>query len=415
MGALHFYPGQKRMVWVVKGKAVVTAEAWGGEEVPDGVKFGQMRPHRTTAGQYVIHSYAPYRTKTWAMARIRWGVPLKVEGAGDLKYVLYKTGTANRSWKRVDSLIPSATFKQLKIWYTMLYGDSGLYDPDRDGIPDRWIFNEFGPLAVRYFRDTNHNRVLDEGEHLMGELIHTVPINEAETARGLPIKYTISHGCVHVSPRDRDRFVHAGAFRKGTTFVVHPYQARIPIQAPRVQLPDPPPPPPKPGPPRQIRERTFLDFVVVDQDGTPLTGRRYKLELPDGSTETGTLGGDARIERREIDPGSARFTLLPEAPIPATIAAAPPPPPELEEPAPEEEQTEAAPEEEPEVAVADLEIPTLDQIDIKLVDVEGKPVAKQKVLVVLADGSAREETTDGDGAISIADVPSGEFVVSLVG
>src|SRR5262249_10768752 len=151
--------------------------------------------------------------------------------------------------------------------YQMLYGDSHLYDADGDGIPDRWIFNEFGPMAVRYFKDTNHDGVLDGDEHLMGELIHTVPLNEAQTARGQAATYTISHGCIHISPQDRDRMVSAGALRPGTTFVVHRYDARIPLPPPRVQLPAAPEPPPPPAAPRRIRERTFLDFIVVDQQG----------------------------------------------------------------------------------------------------------------------------------------------------
>jgi hypothetical protein len=29
---LHFFPGQHVMIWVVAGKATLTAEAWGGED-----------------------------------------------------------------------------------------------------------------------------------------------------------------------------------------------------------------------------------------------------------------------------------------------------------------------------------------------------------------------------------------------
>ena len=223
-GVLHFYPGAKRIVWVVRGKVVLNAEAWGGQEVADTVKWGQMRPHRTTAGRFVIHSFGPYKTRTWPWARIRWGTPLKVEGNEPYKYVLYRTGTTQRAWRRVDTLIPSATFAQIRSYYGVMYGKSGLYDPDGDGIPDRWIFNEFGPLAVRYFRDKNNNAVLDEDEHLSGELIHTIPANEAETATGRRLVYDPSHGCIHISPDDRDRMHKAGAFRKGTTFIVHKFR-----------------------------------------------------------------------------------------------------------------------------------------------------------------------------------------------
>jgi len=48
------------------------------------------------------------------------------------------------------------------------------------------LFNDFGPVAVRYFRDDNHNRRLDGKEYLSGEMFHTTPDNEAQAARGQP-------------------------------------------------------------------------------------------------------------------------------------------------------------------------------------------------------------------------------------
>ena len=83
------------------------------------------------------------------------------------------------------------------------------------------MFNDFGPWAVRYYRDPNRNRQLDRGEHLMGEMIHTTPDTEAETDRGLPVQLSPSHGCVHLKPIDRNRFLGIGAFETGNLVVVH--------------------------------------------------------------------------------------------------------------------------------------------------------------------------------------------------
>jgi hypothetical protein len=58
---------------------------------------------------------------------------------------------------------------------------------------------------------------------------------------------------------------------------------------------------------------TFLDVEIVGPSGKPLAGRKYKLELPDGQTEEGVLGSDGRLRKRNIAPGKARVSLLPES------------------------------------------------------------------------------------------------------
>jgi hypothetical protein len=82
------------------------------------------------------------------------------------------------------------------------------------------------------------------------------------------------------------------------------------IHGPGEELPEVPQLPKKP--PQIIKEKSFLDLQVVNTKGKPLAGRRYKIELPDGKTETGKLGPDARIRKKDIDPGTAKLTLLPD-------------------------------------------------------------------------------------------------------
>src|SRR6476659_9946714 len=104
-------------------------------------------------------------------------------------------------------------------------------------------------MAVRYFRDENNDRVLDGDEHLSGEMMHTIPLNEAQELRGNPVTFTKSHGCIHIAPRVRDRLRDAGAFNRGTTFIVHRYDEHVPV-VPRPQdvLPTPPAPHPPAAP-----------------------------------------------------------------------------------------------------------------------------------------------------------------------
>jgi len=90
------------------------------------------------------------------------------------------------------------------------------------------VFNDFGPYALRYFKDRNRNRTLDAGEALMGEMIHTTPEDEAHSERGMTLALQHSHGCIHVRPADRELMLRAGAFRPGTLLIVHKGQETIP-------------------------------------------------------------------------------------------------------------------------------------------------------------------------------------------
>lgn len=150
---------------------------------------------------------------------------MKVE-AGE---ILFEPGERRQPWRKLkDRLGPAATLDAIKREYWARFGDSGKFDLDRDLVPDVWIFNDFGPMAVRYYRDTNHDRRLSKGEALSGEMIHTTPINETEAALGKPVVLAPSHGCIHVSPASRDRLALAGAFARGNDLVIYEYSAAVP-------------------------------------------------------------------------------------------------------------------------------------------------------------------------------------------
>ncbi|HVT08035.1 MAG TPA: hypothetical protein VHO67_11295 [Polyangia bacterium] len=142
--------------------------------------------------------------------------------------VMYETGSAHPRWRPVRDVIPDVTTADIQHEYERLYGRTGLYDPDGDRIPDRWVFNDFGPWAVRYFADKNRDGRLDGGERLSGEMIHTTPEDEAQNARGERVHLAESHGCIHVSPRGRDKLLAVGAFQPGTELIIHTYQENLP-------------------------------------------------------------------------------------------------------------------------------------------------------------------------------------------
>lgn len=218
-GQLHFFPHAKRLVWTVGRRIVAETEAWGGVQAERGVKYPNMKPRRTTPGSYVIADHGPYVTPKWERSQIAWGTRLKRDPGG--RYVLYESGGARDRWNRLDRLIPGCDVTEVRALYRAYYGDSDIYDVDRDGIPEKWVFNDFGPWVVRYYPDPNRNRRRDAGERISGEMIHTTPENEAEMARGFEIRMTYSHGCIHIKPAARPRFLVVGAFKSGNLMVVH--------------------------------------------------------------------------------------------------------------------------------------------------------------------------------------------------
>jgi hypothetical protein len=129
---------------------------------------------------------------------------------------------------------------------------------------------------------------------------------------------------------------------------------------------------PLPPGPRQIArivpEKTFLDVQILDTDDEPLAGRRFKLQLPDGRTETGRLGSDGRLRKTNIDPGTAYLSILNE--------------------------------EGPDVAAEDVApkdaSPELKQFSVRVVNVAGAPLAGLD-LAFVSNGTRTVVQTDDDG------------------
>ena len=47
-----------------------------------------------------------------------------------------------------------------------------------DTIPKIWIFNDFGHLSIKYFKDTNNNYKLYRNESIISDFVHTEPDDE---------------------------------------------------------------------------------------------------------------------------------------------------------------------------------------------------------------------------------------------
>lgn len=215
-GVLHLYPGQGVLAFIVKGHLKAWAEAWGGpaEEQPPqpGEPFGAGP---TNPGRYVIWKIAPYKTPTWPFSRIRWGARLMPDPR-DPDDVLFEESPGR--WASV--------YKTAHITRAQVEGRHyELYKTYQ--VPRTWVFNDFGRIAIRYFRDRNHNGQLDADEHLEGEMFHATAENERDAVEH-PDKMPMfnSHGCIHLKPAQRDKLIKAGIFARGRILVIHKYDEK---------------------------------------------------------------------------------------------------------------------------------------------------------------------------------------------
>ncbi len=82
----------------------------------------------------------------------------------------------------------------------------------------------------------------------------------------------------------------------------HPLPQAWPV-APAKARPKPPPPEPEPEP-----ERTFIVIKLVDDDGKPMAGARYRVEMPDGAIREGRLNSSGEARENHIVPGECKVT-----------------------------------------------------------------------------------------------------------
>lgn len=68
-----------------------------------------------------------------------------------------------------------------------------------------------------------------------------------------------------------------------------------------------PTPPPEPEPPPAPR-KTWVEFVLLDEEGVPVPEEKYSVELPDGSTKEGQLDADGRVRIEDIEDGTCWVT-----------------------------------------------------------------------------------------------------------
>ncbi|WDF53946.1 hypothetical protein [Mucilaginibacter sp. KACC 22063] len=200
----------------------------------------------TDSGRFVIHTIEKHISKLryfWFSA-IPWGAGLR-----NINDVIYVDVNNNNHWVKLTSIVPQwinqknhYTEKNVadelkRQWYSLnIPPDKSSAIMDNRELPDKWLFSDFGHISVKYFKDFNHDGIMNGKESVMNDFIHTTPDNEAVTSynlrrtasqRPFPVTLPESHGCIHVKPTDIDIMIGAGYLKKGQGIVVHNYADKV--------------------------------------------------------------------------------------------------------------------------------------------------------------------------------------------
>ncbi|HEV8551195.1 MAG TPA: hypothetical protein VGQ57_19240 [Polyangiaceae bacterium] len=187
-------------------------------------------------------------------------------------------------------------------------------------------------------------------------------------------------------------------------------------------------PPDLPPPGRPPRDPSFIAVHLLDQRDEPVVGRRYIIELPDGSRHEGvtdqdgwgrvagfTEDGTAKVifpEFDEIDFKTKGATDKLIVPVEGDE-----PPDEAEE-----EEEDATPEDEP----AEPETPEPDRdgvvkagngahfVEFNCVDQEGEPLARVRYALTTSEGKTIEGTTDAEGFARVEGIDGEDAKLELL-
>jgi hypothetical protein len=143
----------------------------------------------------------------------------------------------------------------------------------------------------------------------------------------------------------------------------------------------------------------WIEIVLVDDEGAPVAGERYRVELPNGEIREGRLGVTGKARLSGIDPGRCKVTFPLREPswwFPA---------PDERGPAPRPLELEGVEPTFPEAAALDLEV----------VEDEGVPVAGEPFVLTSPEGRRYRGELDEHGAFHWGPVAPGRWQVEFPG
>ena len=99
------------------------------------------------------------------------------------------------------------------------------------------------------------------------------------------------------------------AFRRGDFVLLRvPHETIIPVKEKKKEEPREEE---QPAPaPEEKKKKTWIEIELVDDDDNPVPNARFRLELPDGTMKSGTLGDNGKARITGIEPGTCKVSFL---------------------------------------------------------------------------------------------------------
>lgn len=197
----------------VRGSIVASYRARGGPPAPvdDHGDDGEHVAEPTAPGAYKLGAGRPHVTSNWPNSQIPWGAEIRKNEDG---YQYRSPGRTSWSWatrpstRELKAPLATADFEDLP-------------EVTRGGVTYlMWDKNDFGPIAWKLVPSDLY--------------VHTTPAAEAQKTEaeesaeeGAETILEVSHGCIHIDPRERDEMVERGYLREDIRFVVRRWDEHL--------------------------------------------------------------------------------------------------------------------------------------------------------------------------------------------
>lgn len=219
---------------------------------PAGAPYAPGKPFTSTRdGRFIVGSVAPHQSVSqWKYSIVPWGSPIRLDSKGYVEvYINARWELLHTLPKWRDAYLTTPldakqdlkdVYKEMSSWLKQKYKVDKLPGTWKEALPQTWVFNDFGRVAIKYFIDYNGNRKLDNiarkgvrKEEILSDFLHTTPHFEMLTVmnRELKRKETMkpgeSHGCVHMVPDVMQDWVTKGILKVGAVLEIHEYAVTL--------------------------------------------------------------------------------------------------------------------------------------------------------------------------------------------
>jgi hypothetical protein len=208
----------------------------------------------TRHGRYIIGLVEPHESKgRWKYSVVPWGAPIRLNRKGHVEVYMHSRWTLLHTlpkWRDDFLSDPLGAredledeYQELSEWLKQKFtiGTKGsLPGTWGKALPQTWVFNDFGQVAIKYFVDYNGNGRLDAApkrgikrEELLTDFLHTtnyfemVNILNRELHQNKTMELGQSHGCVHMVPDVMQEWVRKGILKVGAQLQIHEYAVTL--------------------------------------------------------------------------------------------------------------------------------------------------------------------------------------------